>query len=274
MIHHHQPRILKLIPRHGLGNRLLAIASAVRLLNRGIFDELHICWQPSTDLITKFSDIIDLRCPHIIVESNDIEGRYINYSNLPKDHRIPAKESITVEAFDVYTDIDDDNTQDIVRLELIEALKQIKFTQNHYNKADLYDVSNCIGLHCRRSDYPFTKQVLSEKATTQYHDRLDQLFMKIIMDDYHNQKLFIASDSQKTTNLFVAKFDNIIHVSKTNYPVWAYRPKLTVDEGIVDMILLSRCKSIVSDSFSTFSLVAAWIGNIERITWIRPNVTT
>ncbi len=266
MILHGQQRTIKVIPRFGLGNRLMAIASAIRLQEIGEFNNVVIQCEPNSHFNAPI-DLLGIENVTIVhhQEKDDI------YAGLPQDHKIQSCDRVTVEAFDIFT-VDTDTTDPhTIRKEIIKALKRVKFQPKYHRIADQYKVENCIGLHCRRSDYPFSQPIMSDDKLSRYHDLLDKKFAADIQQQYQGP-YFLASDSEKTNEFFKHKIPGIIQASKSNYPNWSTRSTRAVEEGIVDMILLSRCTKIIADSQSTFSTVSAWLGNIEKLSWARPKV--
>lgn len=258
-------RVLTLIPRYGLGNRLMAIAAALRLQDRGHFDEIRLCWEPASDLDVSYNDIIDINGITVIDRAIN-DTIFVNYVGLPRQARVPLANHVTVEAFDAFTVQGDD----IVIDQSITSLGRVRFKANYYELADKMNVHGRVGLHCRRSDYPFSRPILSPDKLTAYHDFLDREFVKAIVT--FPGPYFLASDSARTTDMLSRHLPGAVYAPKHYYPVWATRPRKTVDEGIVDMILLSRCRQIVADSPSTFSTVAAWFGDLDKMIWLRPNI--
>ncbi len=249
-----------------------AIASAIRLLDRNIFDELQIYWKQSPDLQSDLNDIIKINDTNVIDISNT-HILHIDNIKIPNGFRIPSNPLVTVKAYDFFTDSQDPIGKMALKDQFSTPIRKIKFRQDLYNKASEINVTNRIGIHCRRTDYPPMKIKLGKAARAKYYHHLDIDFANAIESMYPDDKLLIASDSLDTTNYFMHRFgDRIIHSPKHNYPIWSNRPQKTVEEGIIDMILLSRCKSLIVDSNSTFCTVAGWFGNITKHMWTRPLV--
>lgn len=252
-------RVLQLIPRYGLGNRLMAVASGLRLVNMGKFDELRVCWHPSGDLDIPIHAIMD--GPYVVNDAPAEESVYFNYVGIPNDSKIPLLPQITVEAFHPFTFEGDKTPFPKVNQQLGNALRSLTF------KADpTLDVSGCVGIHCRRSDY-----LVSHTDSTAYHRFIDQAFAEVVAQQCPTGRLFLATDSAETDGHFRRQFgDRLVTLPKKHYPVMANRPADTVMEGLLDLLLLSRCQKILADSYSTFSTVAGWLGGIEKFIWHRP----
>ncbi len=258
-------RTLKIIPRFGLGNRLIAIASALRLKQLGYFDNIRVQWESSNDLNANFNDLLEINDITLTgPEDGDI------HVGIPHKHTIPNHNRVTVEVYDLFTVVDDPNNDSVaISREIAASFQKISFLPRFYKLADQYNVTGRIGLHCRRSDYPFSKPPADQTIIPRYHNLIDKEFAADIKGAYHGP-FFLASDSAKTEAYFTAAFSGLLMSKKKAYPEWSTRPMDTVIEGVVDMILLSRCKLIVADSHSTFATVAAWMGAIEKFVWVRP----
>jgi hypothetical protein len=267
MLIHHLDQTIKVIPRFGLGNRLMAIGSALRLQKLGYFRTVRVQWEASGDLNANFSDLLEI--DNIVQSSKDPDDIYVGF---PNKHRIPNHDRVTVEACDIFTVEDDPTDPNIINKEIAAVFNQIRFKPYLYALADKYDVAGRTGLHCRRSDYPFSRPPINTGIIPKYHEVLDHGFAANIKTTYPGP-YFLASDSAKTDAYFIEQFPGIITVPKKHYPEWSVRPLETVIEGVVDMILLSRCRILVGDSPSTFSTVAAWLGGIEKMIWQRPWIT-
>lgn len=255
---------LKLIPRYGLGNRLMAVASGIRLVTIEKFDELRVCWYPSGDLDIRITDLME--GPYITEEGEESESVYVNYIGLPQDARVPVLPKVTVEAYNPFTCEGDITPPKTINRQLGNALRTLKFKIN-----PTLDVAGRIGIHCRRTDFPYVVPRMSAADTDAHHRRIDRLFADAVAEQFPTEPLFLATDSAETDEHFKRKFgDRLVSSPKQHYPVWCHRPQATVEEGVVDMLLLSRCQKIVADSFSTFSTVAGWLGDIEKLIWQRP----
>jgi len=254
-------------PICGLGNRLLALSSGIRFLNKGYFRNMNVHWGLSEDLLSPIEDLFTIDGP---VTYGPPYQDGINYPlhTMPQAVRVPIADKINICHFSTFRS-NNDGPDDDLTSEWREAITKIRFKRDLISIADTIDVRGRIGIHCRRSDF-WTQH---HEIAARYHTKLDKFFIEYLKSVYPNNKFFIATDSPYTLITFEEHFQNrLIHFPKSSYPLWRTRNSKSVKEAIVDMILLSRCASIIADSPSTFSLTASWIGNIRKINWNTPQV--
>lgn len=254
---------LKVRPMWGLGNRLIAIASALRLQELGVFKHVSIQWEPHQHLEAEFAEVLNIK---------DVTVTTHKQSDVvyPNNGKIPVFDNITVPAAAVFTTEDDRTDRRTTNSQLVQAFKRVRFRPWFYDTADRWDVKDRTGLHCRRTDFTFGgNPSVDRNYVSRYHDFLDKEFVNDIKELYTGP-YFIASDSQQTSEYVTNQLNDVFYTPKQHYPVWCTRSLDTVTEGIIDLILLSRCSKVIADSISTFSVAAALIGNIEKITWTRP----
>ena len=112
-----------------------------------------------------------------------------------------------------------------------------------------------IGLHIRRTDMVKMKNEESINA-----------FIKIVEQEISMNKavtFFLSTDCPNAKNIFITKFPNRIY--------YVQHDSLNRDQNkgmkaaIIDLYCLSKTKKIYGTYFSTFSLTASEIGNIELI---------
>lgn len=262
MIEHKTEYELCVIPLCGLGNRLLVIASGLRLLNNGYYDRLRIEWDPTDELDSH---------PHelFMIDANFEYGRRFEEApllplcSLPSGVRISKKNKLNVMHFAPFRSKDDDISADLT-VSYKRAFKSLTFLPEFHAIADMIDVSKAIGIHCRRSDYWGG----NHEEAARHHMSLDELFANYIELTYPDRTFFLASDSPYTIIYFEKRFgDRLKYYSKADYPQQHIRNNKCVRNSIVDIILLGRCEKIIADSNSTFSLSAAWLANKDKEIW-------
>lgn len=263
----HECRTLHLIARCGLGNRLFAIAAALRLIDNNIFDILEINWEPDQELPLELHEVLNgpFIANRIRPSTGILHSYYTNQSVVPPSATI-------LEMCSVFKLANDPTPIEQIDKEIANSMRKLSFVDDFYKKADNYNVSGRVGLHCRRSDYPFGSGLSGINDTISNHHRfIDQNFAEAIAELWPDKKFFLASDSENTNLMMAKRFgDRLNYAPKTHYPAWTTRSQECMREGIIDFILLSRCDFIVADSASTFSHAAAWMGGKDRIMWKRP----
>tara|TARA_R110000868_G_C10939494_1_gene766953 strand:+ start:1539 stop:2342 length:804 start_codon:yes stop_codon:yes gene_type:complete len=257
----HKRKCLTIVPIGGLGNRLLALFSAIQL-SMEKFTSLRVIWAHHPECDIAFEDIGTIDIPHEILTYNSCEDA------IATSH-IPRRTEKTVNKLMKYFD-----GQLIMACASIIGKplspKFFRFAEKHHQKADTIDVSNHIGIHCRRTDWNYVTPIAGQRRTPDIEER-HRLFAlsdnKLI--NYANNisnKLFIATDSPYTlANFKISLGDRLTNYPKSYYPNEQYnRSTDCVNDAIVDMILLSRCTEIIADSDSTFSMISSILGNIQK----------
>jgi hypothetical protein len=117
--------------------------------------------------------------------------------------------------------------------------------------------SPTIGVHIRSTNGGFLK-----KKFTHLIDTLEELLQK-----YPNHKIFLAADTQEREDQYKKHFkDKLITY---NNPIDGQKQKRSntisgVQNGIVDMLLLSNCDILLGTGESSFSFMAFIFGQMEQ----------
>jgi hypothetical protein len=247
-----------LIPVGGFGNRLLAIASGLRLLDKNYYGKMTIHWITNDEIGTKLNEIIT-------INGNIHEAPpHPNSPTLPLGAlptiRVPTHNKLNICHFSLFRSIEDHPTTDLTT-EYKTALQRIQYHPDIQTQANTINTTNLIGIHCRRTDYWTHNQETAAKI----HTQLDKNITTYIKTHHPNEQIFLSTDSPYTLAHLQNELKNqIIHYPKTHYPIWTTRNPQTTKEAIIDHLLLSKCKKIIADSTSTFSQTAAWIGLIDK----------
>lgn len=246
------------IPVGGLGNRILAILSGLRLVQKGYYKSMRICWEAAEEVAAEISDIFDTTNLNLGLPFAD--GPILPLHNRPKGTPVPNYNRINIISFDRFTSINDKD-HSTFHDDLKDNCCHLKFRSDLVALANTIDPNKCVGVHCRRTDFWVTNH---EQAARKYI-ALDRNLAKYLTIKFPDKTFFIATDSPYTMVFFEEFFrGREIHFPKGNYPIWRSRNLKSIQEAVVDMILLSRCETIVADSTSTFSLVAAWLGGKNK----------
>lgn len=262
---------LIVIPIGGLGNRLLAVFSAIRHVVEGRFNSATICWLKDIECGIDLDELFTINLPNIHI----IGHRHLLPEKMTLHELVKKGENVFLEACYLF---------DIMGEQLCINDRHLEWYKNNIDlfikilikcvPLDLTsDLSTIIGVHCRRSDwglYNDNQQIIDNHELL--IDRLNSDFASYLKAINVN-KFFLATDCKKTLELLKSQND-ILYQDKCHYPpyhIWngIGRDRQVMIESFVDMILLSKCARIISDSYSTFSLAASILGNIDRLIWNR-----
>ena len=258
---------LTVVPVGGLGNRLLALFSALQLVSAGEFSSLRVLWAKSAlECGIEFGELGVINIPHEIITYNT----YKELSLHPICHQAWRKNNQFLPYLDGQIIISSTRFPNMLaRLDGYDDLRRgnlFRFKDKHYRKADTINVDGRTGIHCRRTDW--------------HSIAIEEGYMKFVASDdkmirYINStadELFVATDSPYTlARLRTVTGGRQIHYPKqyypTTYPLPAgacQRNMDCVNDAIIDMILLSRCTQIIADSASSFSTISSILGNIQK----------
>lgn len=255
----HEPRRLRTYAHHGLGNRLLAVASTLRLVAAGYFDIAEIGWLANKELGAEPQDLFDLDCP-VILGGPPCTAVAVRDGTIP---HVPLRSDLTVTAWGHFTVWGDRVSKERFNRELHEAMCRVRFHSKFWR--DL-PVTDCVGLHCRRTDY-----LTGTRTERQLrHTRWDREFADEVERHFPTDRLFLASDSPLTKDYFRLRFGpRLILAPIFAYPEWRLRTRVSVEGAVIDLWLLSRCREVLADNWSTFSWAASLFGGTGYTYWPR-----
>lgn len=259
---------IEYIPCGGMCNRLMTMASAAQIATEKNIN-VTIRWNNNNDLSADFSQLFEpvgLKNVKVVENYNLLykcPTRYNHY--LPRilqillfnkrrfyhpqwgDYSIldtmkPKK--LLIESFYSIGDIKNLN-------ELFVPQKEIRDKIDKVTK----DFNNVIGLHIRRTDH-----IHAVNRST------DELFIEIMnkeIEQDNSVKFYVATDDVKVVEKLREVFgDRIIHpelvLSRTSVE--------GMKDAVLDLFCLSRTKKIYGSCKSSYSFVAAKLGNLELIT--------
>jgi len=148
-----------------------------------------------------------------------------------------------------------------VRKGILKYLKKIKPVKEVREKVSEFeeenDIKNCVGIHMRRGDFLDGKDKLGLISDDEgFISRMKEL-IKINPDE----KFFLCTDSEETQQKFKELFgDKIITFPKTNFDRLGV---IFTQEGLIDLLILSKTKRILGTYGSTFTEMAWWLGDCK-----------
>ncbi len=148
-----------------------------------------------------------------------------------------------------------------IRKDILEYLKRlvpISFVREEVEKfLKKNDLTDFVGIHARRGDFLLGKEGLGKVSSNErFFEEIDK-----ILKENPEQMFFLCTDCEETENLFKSKLkEKVIVYPKNNRD----RENVSVtQEGLVDLILLSKTKKILGTYLSTFTELAWWLGSCK-----------
>jgi hypothetical protein len=261
--------------KNGLGNRLRALSSAfciAKASNR----TLVVIWIPDLHCFATFSDLFK-PIPDVIVLNE--EPTLINCDVYDQTGYSEADIYDYAKDKDVY--INDESLNDIY----VSSACVLKNKHTNWNKESKFlqslvvipeiqtsidtfsnDISSMIGVHIRMSqpntehddisNYPTHVKVSAIKWRSASHWKVFFVEMNKIVLQTPNQKFFVCCDNE-TAHHEMSKLKNVVF-----YPEKLYdRSKHQIQLALIEVILLSKTKSLMGSNWSTFTELAKRFGN-------------
>jgi hypothetical protein len=142
----------------------------------------------------------------------------------------------------------------IFYLKKLKPLKELQEKINEFNNKN--EIDCCVGIHIRKGDFI----VKGGPGDFSIDDRFISR-MKNILNKNKKQKFFLCTDSIDTEEKFKKIFGNkIIIFPKTNFD---RTEVIFTQEGLIDLLLLSKTKQIIGTYGSTFTEMAWWFGECK-----------
>jgi hypothetical protein len=145
----------------------------------------------------------------------------------------------------------------------VKPLPEIQLKIDEYT--DELDLKNCVGLHIRRTDL---KE--QDKSPDWWFDQNIQKEL----EENPNAKFFLATDNKWTEEKFMMKHSDIMvkterdfddHPDGEIYPGGARKRHSPTEQGLVDMMLLSKTQKVYGCHGSSFGRFGAWMGGKKFI---------
>ena len=258
------------VPEGGLGNRMNAIAAAIRLAE-DIHAQLEIIWFQDWGMGCRFDDVfqsfnkenVSLRNAGFLDKILYDRPRRKNFF-LPKlfermmfDKCISGVESCYSDA-DFRSVCKDKKTwlsaycyflSKEVPDETFSIFKPVWKIQENINQIAAKFPSRTIGIHIRRAD---NRMSIKESPTNLFIERMKQ------EDD--NTHFYLATDSEEEKKVLKNIFGDRIITSVRK----ADRGTVSgIEDAVTDMFLLAKTNLIIGSYYSSFSETAALVGGVE-----------
>ena len=264
----------------GLGNRLKGLISVMRL-SKKLERELVLYWPNTKYCGCDFEDLFENTLPKIgdeelkkikrggdykfyndVLDNEHEKYKYLLFktwrfiflpNEVPKNFTkvFPSKEGRSI-------DFEFDRIPLDKRKDFLEELNSLKPTQQILEGVksfeEKYNLSEYNGIHIRRGDTKFTVDG-REKVSS------DELFIEKIKS-MPNERFLLCTDGIETENKLKELFGDKIIV----YPKGDRKRsrKDSLQEALIDMLLLSKTKRLLGSYLSTFTELAWWFGGCKN----------
>jgi hypothetical protein len=264
--------MIYLEPTGGLGNRMRAIASCI-WLSKQQNQNLKVIWKESHELIAPYQMLFRPTSEFAIIESNDTD------SNPKASDQPNLLKSLLAAGYNKWLSYDYCFKDPFIKDNEVRILDKTKGEQHVYFKTceqfgehqDFYKVfhpiksleerilkltdphkGNLIGVHVRRTDHALSHQ---SSPLSLFIDKIQEE-----IDLNPNIKFFLSTDDEGVQRELSEKFESrMIYVpNKKNR-----QAPQGIQDAVVDMFCLANCDKIYGSFFSSFSIVASKLKNVE-----------
>lgn len=266
--------------RSGLANRMRAISSSIFLKHK-IDAEMYVIWKQDNGLKANYHDLFQNSNEFTVINDKSkydflMKGKSLVNSKFPIVRNastfynklmskwigvdvIVFDEDVVLGYDHVYSKaINQNNIYIHTCGEFVDYPQGIQnfVPSEEINGILKLELSNfdddTIGMHIRRTD---NKKAIEKSPLHLYENKISE-----IVANNSKTKIFLATDDNSVEEQLLSKFpDNILKYNKT-YGRDSFKG---IQDAIVEMYLLSHTSKIYGSFYSSFSEVAAKIGNIE-----------
>lgn len=259
-------RVIFVYPYAGLCNRMRVMVSAIALA-RETNSKLVFFWQRGEDLNASFCSLFE-KIPYTVIDfhRNSIIQRLL-FKLIGKVCNVIGDDYIREVCKPGYKDglkNIDWFVKKASRLWFFLTCEQIypsfdfsifRIKESLIKRIPEIDSANTIGIHIRRTD---NLKSVECSPTSLFIEAMEQY----IRED-STVKFFLSTDDQLEEKTLIDHFGNrIITYTKRSL---SRNSQEGIEDALIDLYSLARCKKIIGSYFSSFSDVAAWWGNIDKI---------
>ena len=148
-----------------------------------------------------------------------------------------------------------------IKKEILNYLKKLRILKSLQKEIDnfqeKYNLKEMIGVHIRRGDF-------SDRPTSPGKVSSDKKFiekMKELIKKNPKTKFFLCTDSKEIEKIIEKEFPN--RISKYPKTSFVRTDVRATQEGLIDLLLLSKTKQILGTYRSTFTEMAWWFGKCK-----------
>ncbi|MCW1970778.1 MAG: hypothetical protein KIH69_021930 [Anaerolineae bacterium] len=272
----------------GLSNRVFALIGYQALgYYRGL--PFYLFWCPDNQCNENFENLFETNEINIINETKRLElmskhkVAYYSYSfSTFEIWQKYASDLVSWEEFEKYA---------FVQLEKLQPQQEIVNIVERFSR--LYRLFMTVGIHIRYTDNVIDHKKWGDPKNKQQFPWFDREkvsnlsgFIRFIERDSQEKQnnYFVATDNLKVEKLLIEKFDSqgLIYIYRKehtndlrlwgndveyvdhNSNIWHTSSirESSIKDGLIELLLLSKCKVLIGSSYSTFSALAARWGKI------------
>ncbi|MBR3456281.1 MAG: hypothetical protein IKH26_13285 [Bacteroidaceae bacterium] len=252
-------KILFVIPRAGLCNRMRVISSAAFLANRYNM-RMVVLWVRNKELNAKFSDLFEPLPYHVLEFSgNDSIAYKACYRMIQSLHPVYMISNVyfhndSKDKIDYFERLKGNHGLLDTYHGVVDSVGYSMFKVKKHLQPLLYpldDLRQVCGIHIRRTD---NERSIQNSPTYLFIEKMEEEIRQ-----NPSVKFYLATDDPQEEADIKEKFGDriLVYPKRRNDRI----TKTGMEDAVVDLANLSHCKKLYASSYSTFSLTAAeWHG--------------
>ncbi len=261
------------VPQAGLANRLIALCSMMRLADR-LGAELKVCWTADHECMAAFGDLfqdVELEASEAETASAPVvervakvnNGKFYDSPGIPPEDLLPGPLRVVAQTM-VYVrgehPVDDFLPLNPLFLDVMDQFRRLRLAdtvQRHLDSMEAAMAGVGTGLHVRRAFtkdspyYEFERERFSKPDDAYFEDAAEQLLSRS-----EGGRLLLSTNDPDLEFRLRSRFGNRMVVFEKTTVNNSVDPA-AIQQALVDLLLLSRCKVIMSNWGSTFGLFSA-----------------
>ncbi len=252
----------------GLGNRLRALIG-YHAMSQLLKVPFYLCWIPDEECDASFSDLFESTV--VTLEFHELaelaRSRHVTVFGEPTPEfpdRAPWFHEIFRRHMASFTPWPEFMHSVVSSLRNVTPTDHILETVNEFSL--FHDLSNAVGFHIRHMDNVTTHYRRWSEQFSDFHPgsiSLIQGFVDAINDAVTKSPVLLVTDNKEIEASLVQRYDKRIFVFQKQYISSPVGRTSSIQEALIEMMLLGRCKKVVGTYYSSFSKFSAMWGRTE-----------
>jgi len=257
----------------GLGNRIKGLLSGLRISDR-LNEPFSVNWVNNIHMLCSYDQLFDIKLNSYITKNDKVYAswRFVVFEDeLPADYKpinnllrrmswIGSENTLLITSLrwlpDVsvrFIDFEYDNIPITVIAAYVPYFNKLRASEAVTKlliDSGLNPDINTLGVHIRRGD-----------TIIEHFKNYNTLDKYIVEIDKHSGNIFLCTDDELTQQQLKKRYGNrLTCYEKISYDRMSI---LGNQQGLVDMLLLSKCGNILGSPLSTFTECAWWFGGCK-----------
>jgi hypothetical protein len=136
--------------------------------------------------------------------------------------------------------------------------------------ASAHDLDKACGVHIRQTDNVYAYDYFEKNSPSFSRSQTSSIigfeaYVEQTVNRADGKLVFLATDNRKVEQRLLGRFSGSVVCYPKEYSTESRGRCSSIQDAVIEMILLSKCSSICGTYFSSFSKFAAWLGDCEYL---------